>query len=496
MQIHFFSGFQKRENSTKVPLVTDATKVLDGYLREPCSVMNPIVQIKRPLSDAVPYSYSYAYIGDFGRWYFVKDWVWTDGLWECQMKEDVLASFKTDIGNTTAYVERSASDYNGEIIDRVYPATTGFSTNVVSLTTPWYGVAPSGGCFVLGILTKASTYTSTMYGGAVTYYVMTPAQMKSLLNYLLSDGFLDDAGFPTQMTAIQQISHDTAKALVNPIQYISSCTWYPFSYSEISDGVLQDIQLGYYDVRGNHAKGYYLNSVTLVEFVSGEIPVHPQAPTRGKYLNYNPYTRLTMYVPPFGSIPIDTSFCEIGSYLHCPVYIDPITGKATLRVVLWENAQHTGNNAIVCERTGMFGVPIQLSQMMPADIIAGVQGSMQAGANVGNALATGVPYAGDLSLFMSLPTIGNAISNMMPQIDSQGVNGGFTMTTIPALLTALHIAVVDEDNTETGKPLCEVRTINTLSGYIKCGEATVDFSCFDTEKTSILSFMLNGFFWE
>ena len=67
---------------------------------------------------------------------------------------------------------------------------------------------------------------------------------------------------------------------------------------------------------------------------------------------------------------------------------------------------------------------------------------------------------------------------------------------IPPRLTAIHIAVVDEDNTELGKPLCEVRQISTLSGYIKCGEATVDFACFETEKKAILDYMLTGFFME
>lgn len=495
MQINFFANFKKRENSTKAPLVSDATKTLTGYLREPCSVMNPVFKIERLTSDAVPYSYSYAYIGDFGRWYFVSDWVWVDGLWECHLTEDVLASFKTDIANTTAYIERSASDYNGEIVDKLYPATTGFSTNVVDLTSPWYNVAPSGGCFVVGIISKASTWAGTMVGGAVTYYVMSPAQMKSLLSYLLSDGFLDDAGFPTQMTATQQLTHDVAKAMINPIQYIASCLWFPLSESVISDNTNRDIQIGYYDVGSNHAQGKYLSAVNVTVHVSGSIPVHPQAPSRGKYLNYAPYTRLNLYIPPFGSIPLDTSYCEIGSYLHCPVHIDPITGKAVIRVELWEDAQHTGNHAIVCERTAMLGVPIQLAQMTP-DYLGGIQSAMQAGASIGTAMATGAPLAGDLALAMSLPTIGNAINHLMPQVNSEGVNGSFSAMAIKPILTAIHLAVVDEDNTEMGKPLCEVKTLSSLSGFIKCGEATVDFACFDTEKKAILNYLLTGFFME
>lgn len=495
MQIDFFSGFRKRENSTKVPLVSDATRTLTGYLKEPCSIMNPVVKIERPLSDAAPYSYTYAYIGEFARWYFVTDWVWSEGVWECRMKEDVLGSFKTDIGNTTAYIERSASDYNGEIIDKVYPATTGFSTTVVNLSSPWYGVAPAGGSFVVGVISKASSWSGTMVGGAVTYYVMSPSQMKSLLSYLLSDGFINDAGFPTTMTAVQQLTHDVAKAMVNPIQYIASCMWFPLDEALLSDNVNRDIQIGYYDVGSNHAQGKYLNKVSVTAHVSGTIPVHPQAASRGKYLNYAPFTRLNLYIPPFGSIPLDTTYCEIGSYLHCPVHIDPITGKAIIRVELWENSQHTGNNAIVCERTAMLGVPIQLSQMSP-DLLGGSQSIMQTGAVIGTAMATGMPFAGDAALLMSLPSIGNAINHLMPQVSSEGVNGSFSAMTISPNMTAIHMAVVDDDNTEMGRPLCEVKTINTLSGYIKCGEATVDFACFESEKRDILNYMITGFFME
>ena len=54
MQILLYSGFRKRENSTLTPLVTDATRTVTGYLREPCSIMNPVFKIERFPSDASP----------------------------------------------------------------------------------------------------------------------------------------------------------------------------------------------------------------------------------------------------------------------------------------------------------------------------------------------------------------------------------------------------------------------------------------------------------
>lgn len=494
MQIHLFSGFRKRENSTKAPSITDANRVLTGYLREPCSIMNPVFKIERFPSDASPQSYNYAYIGEFARWYFVTDWTWADGVWQCSLEVDVLASFKTVIGNSSAYIDRSAHEYNGAITDRFYPATTNFSTERVSLTSSWNGITPTNGCFVLGVICNANR-ASSQIGGAVTYYVMTPSQMGNLMYYLLGSTFLDDNGFPTVMTAVQQLAHDTAKALINPVQYIASCIWFPVSASSISDNTIHTIQLGFYELDGNIAKGYYLNNNAFTMSVTGQIPVHPQAATRGKYLNYSPYTRLTLNIPPFGSIPLDTSFCEIGSYLYCRVYVDPITGKATMRVELYPDSAHTGTGALVCESSTMLGIPIQISQMTP-DYINAISTGLQVAERISNAWNSNEPGSSANLIGSTAPGIGSALDSLMPQVERQGVTGSFLATVIPPQLTAQFFVIADEDNTEFGRPLCEIRVINTQDGFIKCKDAHVDFACYKEEKAKILGYMTGGFFWE
>lgn len=492
MQIHLYSGFRKRENSTKAPLVADASLVLTGYLREPCSIMNPVFKIERFQSDASPQTFTYAYIEQFARWYFVRDWTWADGLWQCSLEVDVLASFKTNIGNSQAYIERCSSESDGAITDKWYPATTNFNTQSVALASSWNGVSPDGGCYVVGIICNANR-ASSQIGGAVTYYVMTPAQLGSLMGYLLGTGFLADNGFPSIPNPDQQLMQDTAKALINPVQYIASCMWLPVPAAVIGDGTNHGIVLGYYDIGSNVATGQYLQAVIFTMSVTGQIPSHPQAPTRGKYLNYAPYTRISLSIPPFGTIPLDTSFCEVGSYLRCIVWCDPITGKATMRIELYPDSEHAGTGAIVREVSTMMGVPIQLAQMTPDYINA-----------IGSALAVATTldsaWRGDIGegalATRSFNAIGSAIDSLMPQIESQGVSGSFLATAMPPYLTAQHFIITDEDNDEFGRPLCAIRTINTLSGFIKCRDAHVDFSCYKDEKTRILNYMISGFFWE
>lgn len=492
MQILLYSGFRKRENSTKVPLVADATRTVNGYLREPCSIMNPVFKIERFPSDTSPQSFTYAYIGEFSRWYFVRDWTWAEGLWQCSLEVDVLASFKTDIGNSQAYIERCSYEYDGAIQDKSYPATTNFNTERVPISTPWHNISATGGCYVLGVICHANRSVSQI-GGAVTYYVMTPAQMGSLMSYLLGTGFLEDNGFPAVMTQTQQLTQDTAKALINPVQYIASCMWLPVEPSLIGDGIEHEIVLGYYDTGRNSARGQYLESIVFNVPVTCQIPIHPQAASRGKYLNYAPYTRLTLQIPPFGSIPLDTSFCEIGSYLMGRIWCDPITGRASMRVELYPDSEHTGTGAVVREVTSMLGVPIQIAQMTP-DYLNAINTAIGLAATMDSA------WRGDIGegalATRSFSAIGSALDSLMPQVETSGIVGSFLTTAMPALLTAQHFIITDEDNTEFGRPLCAIRTINTLPGFIKCRDAHVDFSCYKDEKSKILGYMLNGFFWE
>ena len=118
MEIQFFSNFSKRINSTKQP--TTATATLTGKLKESCSIENPVFQIKPLSPDTLP-GYTYAYIPAFHRYYFVSDWVFNVPLWECTLQEDYLASWKTNIGNTSAYIDRSASESDGTILDTQLP---------------------------------------------------------------------------------------------------------------------------------------------------------------------------------------------------------------------------------------------------------------------------------------------------------------------------------------------------------------------------------------
>lgn len=466
--------FEKKKNSTKQPIITDATTLSSVQLKDTTSIVNPVLLIN-PSDSAlptpfVPSGFNYAHLPSFGRYYYVTDWNWINGIWECYLTVDVLASFKTAIGNMSAYVERSSYTYNTSIIDKLYPAKTDIQVTSATVATSWANVAPSGGCYVLGLI----NYQPANHIGAVTYYAMTSSDLNSLLAYLFSNNIYN-AG------SITEIGEDLFKSLFNPFQYIVSCMWFPASPSTYGS-TQTTVKVGYWDTG---VAAYSVDALVDVRFITGTIPAHPQAATRGEYLNYAPYTRITLFCPPFGEVPIDASFTRTGMYLYSKVAIDTITGQATLRVAFRQQQSFPYSAKPCIEKTCMMGVPIQLAQ-----VLSDYSGAV-------NTL-TGSLGGGAIGAVMGIigATVESAVASQAPKVSTNGANGSFVNFALEPNLVVEHMLLVDEDNADLGRPLMEKRTLNTIPGYIKCAESHFSGACFDSEKDSINTFLVNGFFYE
>ena len=517
MQILFFGSFSKRENSTKQPDLDHPTKTLTGYLIEPCSISNPTFKIERFASDASPQSLTYAYIQEFARYYFVQDWEWAEGLWLCKLKVDTLASFKTSIGSTTAYIERTSapSYWDGRIVDKLYPAKQNFQYDIVSFNTIWNkqsATVLSNHFFIIGVVGKTSTTAS-----AVTYYKLTMTQMQNLMNYLMSDAVYEDMGFGGLS---EPLTVTSAKAMYNPIQYITSCFLFHLDFSDFSNiGTLSDIQIGPYNVwqgsgdpvGGGYIRkfqGYLLGSqAQMSNTLQVSLPAnHPQAGLRGAFTLFKPYTRLSMFIPPFGVIPIDPSMFEIGDVIQLETYIDGATGKARM-IINSYTAAPAGQSPIVkpiSEHDSLFGIPVQLAQISIDyfhSSIATIEetmgiGTMLAGLGTGNASA--ITSGG----VMALKSVGNAVDALTPQLLTQGINGSSVAFRGSSKLVATHVLLVDDDMDDMGKPACTTAQISTVGNngnggnYIKCGEVHIAFPCFIDERNEVTKFLLDGFFYE
>ena len=223
------------------------------------------------------------------------------------------------------------------------------------------------------------------------------------------------------------------------------------------------------------------------------ITLHPQWSTRGFYLNKAPYSRYTLYFPPFGEIPIDSSFIkhefeESGhshNYLHGYIYCDCITGIADLYLSITDGYGSSADGYMYCGmRTAQIGVPVQLAQVT-SDWLNGISGAVGA--------VTGGITNGISGIFEGIK---NGLESLMPQVTTSGSNGCLNEVLTPPLLICEHYQLVDENLSEFGRPLCATKTINTLSGYVQCGEADHPFSGTSEETRKINDFMRNGFYYE
>ena len=159
-----FYTFNKRENSTARPDISNPAKIFPFRLKDDCGIINPVLEISLPMSEN-PSQLNYAYIPDFYRFYFVNDWTFSGGVWLASLNVDVLATYKLNIGPSTQYVLRSSAEHDGNIMDDYYTGngvvTTAFSEADSAF---WPGSNFSSGSYVVGIINKA---TNTV--GAVSY---------------------------------------------------------------------------------------------------------------------------------------------------------------------------------------------------------------------------------------------------------------------------------------------------------------------------------------
>ena len=93
----------------------------------------------------------------------------------------------------------------------------------------------------------------------------------------------------------------------------------------------------------------------------------------------------------------------------------------------------------------------------------------------------------------------NSLYNKYPQVHSIGNNGSlmnFFDTEWGLYLSYKYYHTVDEDLSEFGRPLCKVKQINTLSGYILCTNAECHISGTLDESSKINGYLNGGFFYE
>lgn len=453
-----FYTFNKKLNSTKQPPGNGVT--YKCTLIEPTSFTAPDIAL---VVTAKPTGYNYAFIPEFSRYYFVTDWAYSGGLWRASLSVDVLASFKGYIGSQRQYVLRSSAKSDGGIVDTMYPTKNSPST-VITASSDIGGSNPfksnfSEGLYIVGIINSDSSAI-----GCVSYYVFTNSQFRAFCNTLMGTT-------EWMYQGIEEIGEELAKVLFNPFQYVASCMWLPVDTVSTGGGV-SAIPYGWWTLSASASRFGGDSRVASTVF---RIPKHPQN-SRGRYLNGSPFSRYLLSWPCFGQFALDPDIMGVSSTLYAQCFIDPVSGMGTLNIM-------TEKASLITTQTQV-GVPIQIAQM-----------AANYGGTVGSAI-NAVTNAVVGNIGGALSSIGDAVSNAMPQLTTMGKNGGAGSYLFAPTLSSTFYPVVDDDNEHLGRPLCQDVAPESIPGYIMCADVEIEAPCTKPELENMVESMESGFYYE
>jgi hypothetical protein len=462
--VNFYS-FTKEVNSTAQPAGSGTTYQCQS------NANFDIISPRLPLNigaAANPTGLNYCKVPAWSRYYWVTRWAFEGGLWVAYCSVDPLASWKTQIGQTSAYVVRAAAASDGSIVDHMYPTKAGPAITKTAISSPWPSPSYDSGYYCVGVINK---------DGATEYYKMSPSKFASFCAAVFDDNWFN--------SNIKDSQAWMTKAIFDPMQYLSSVTWFP---AIPGAGFASAVYLGYWDTgitapKMNDSQIGYYNVMTTI---SVSLPSHPQAATRGAYLNSAPYTNRILDLKPFGRIAIDANAVAGESSITLEIVLDYITGIGILRIL------RGSDSAPLATQQAQVGLPVQVSQVL-RDYFGGALNVASSAVGAVGSLLTG-NIAGAIQ--GGLSAIGGAVETAMPDVTTSGHNGGFAALYGSWFLVSTFYQIANEDQAHRGRPLCQVRQLNTLPGYQLCTDTDIQIPCTRAEMDAIRSYLEGGYYYE
>lgn len=132
MNIYFYNC---NDPNIKINKSIAQTATHTGVLRDESSIIDPVVTV-----NASSISGNYAYIPQFGRYYFIKNITSVrNGLWKISMHVDVLMTYSGHIKNNTGIVARQANAYNDYLPDDKLPIINDDTTQTLTFAQHEFG---------------------------------------------------------------------------------------------------------------------------------------------------------------------------------------------------------------------------------------------------------------------------------------------------------------------------------------------------------------------
>lgn len=413
-----------------------------------------------------PAQYNYARIQDFGRYYYVTDWVNDGVLWIAHLKVDALATYKTAIGNSTQYLVRTSKAADPNIPDRMYSPTM---THEESQT---YGTVATGMWdYSTGIYVIHQTGLFRAQGLRTDYAILTPTNFLTMLNALESD-------------AGALISEDLFSRLLSAI-------WLPLNYTSVATNE-------YTKMFGTG----FLNTpvpVTMKLVEQNTVDVAASITrTAPSWHNANrhwdlaaPYAEYTVEWFPWGTIPLDS--VEVanagGDMIFLRAKVDVRTGQSRLYVQLTDSSQNPAK--IIHETVASLGVelPFHASSINGSALMSLLPQAVTTAAGI--VAENPAMVAGGLG-----GMIGSVTEAVKGKHQVSGATGSHVSVWPAPRFTQTFYKPTDINYQEVGYPRCIRSKISSNTGYIVCATPYVALAGTESEKAEVYQYMTGGFFYE
>lgn len=440
-----FYSFNKKRNSTKTPQSTDITISGDVRLKAPTSLHEPTIVMavgEEDMSKALVSNYlllgaTYYWITDTTM--LSKDHV------EYNCKIDVLATYKAEIAETSAYVLRSTSHGNINIADPFILATAEqkYSETIVTMDN-MFMPEDSVGWTIVNVCSAKDT---------VTTYFMDSTVAPQFMAKMCSPNFLE------------QLS----QYMSNPFDYIVSvhqCPFMPSAITMVDDAI----------VIGN----YWIDDIVGAKTVSNNIIERYytiKIPRNySDFRSLSPISRATLYLPFVGTVDIDTARIKNSTTIGVEVFADVRTGDIIYQLY-FDQPKKTEVVAKAQSYTGNCYAQIPIARtdnniQSLSQSIVGLASTLLIGATTVNKSAKAMEMAIPTLAATAGITITSGIAALEGQTSMKGQISSFLGKCLGRSITLMmwsnETSCEPTDLTETiGNPVNATYLMENLSGYVQ-----------------------------
>lgn len=435
MQITLYN-LAKRRNSTKQPSKGSNITV---NLKEGTSYFNPSF-----ILNFNPTGFNY--LSWDNRYYYITNIENTrNGIYTISCELDALATYKSDILGTTAFVLYSSSNYDVGIPDTRLSTKPNYIVKTNAVTYPIAGNP-------LYVVTYIGESGASMKG-------VTEKSLAALQNALSTNAFAE---------LFVDSSKAVSKMLSNTAQAITGCTYVPRCSTS---GRPMEIVLA-----GGYNTGASGTLVNRHDFATTSISI-PWNFSSGDFRNRSQYTSLLLLLPCYGYLQLNTDNYIGDDSITIDVFQDSATGTIA----------YVGKD-FYC--VANMGCNVQISTTTQGNLTSGISSIASAGLQ---ALTNPISALGNVF---------NAVTSSMAT--NVGSVGSYGNTIAMDSTLNIEIVVISHDtnvepssmSSNYGRPCNKVLSLSGLSGYVQTANANVVTSASKQYKDEIDSLLNGGVYLE